>query len=317
MYSPTTRMLTVLALLQSRQQISGAEIARRLEVDTRTVRRYITMLQDMGVPVEAERGPHGAYQLGRGAKMPPLMFTDAEAVALTLGLLVIREFRFPVEVAAVEGALAKTERVLPDLVAAQVRGLQEAITFNVSLLLPVLHVGVIETLGAAVQQTQRVFLRYRSWSGEVADRDFDPYGIVFNDGYWYTAGYCHLRQELRTFRLDRVIIAELRDQPFERPAQFDLLSFVLSSIAFGGTQEIEVVLKTSMERARAVILPVMGTLEASEAGIIFRRAATQLNWIAHLLISFDFPVVIRQPAELRTILREMAAKALQIADDET
>ena len=114
MYSPVTRLFTVLELLQSYKQMSGAELARRLEVDGRTVRRYIVMLQDMGIPVEAERGPYGAYQLQRGYKLPPLMFTDAEAVALTMGLLAIREYRFPVNLAAVEGALAKTERVMPE-----------------------------------------------------------------------------------------------------------------------------------------------------------------------------------------------------------
>src|SRR5919108_2843948 len=101
MYSPTTRLLSVLELLQSRKQMSGSEIARRLEVDPRTIRRYIVMLQDMGIPVEAERGPYGAYQLQRGYKLPPLMYNDAEAIALTLGLVAIREFRFPVDVAAV------------------------------------------------------------------------------------------------------------------------------------------------------------------------------------------------------------------------
>ncbi|MBC7813014.1 MAG: HTH domain-containing protein, partial [Burkholderiales bacterium] len=114
MYSPTTRLLTILELLQSYKQMTGSEMARRLGVDVRTVRRYIVMLQDMGIPVEAERGPYGAYQLQRGYKLPPLMFTDAEAVALTLGLISIRGFQFPVDVAAVEGALAKTERVMPE-----------------------------------------------------------------------------------------------------------------------------------------------------------------------------------------------------------
>lgn len=131
MYSPTTRLLTVLELLESRHQMSGPELARRLEVDERTVRRYIVMLQDMGIPVEAVRGVYGAYRLRRGHRVPPLMFTDGEAVALTLGLLAIREFRFPVDVAAVEGALAKTERVLPEQPLQQARSLQEAITFHV------------------------------------------------------------------------------------------------------------------------------------------------------------------------------------------
>src|SRR5262245_42222262 len=132
MYSPTTRLLTVLELLQSYKKMSGPELARRLEIDVRTVRRYVVMLQDMGIPVESERGPYGAYQLQRGHRLPPLMFTDAEAVALILGLLTIREFRFPVGVAAVEGALAKTERVLPQKLLEQTRGLQETIIFNVS-----------------------------------------------------------------------------------------------------------------------------------------------------------------------------------------
>src|SRR5437870_3654355 len=132
MYSPTLRLLTILELLQSYGQMSGKELAQRLEVDARTVRRYMVMLQDMGIPIESERGPYGTYQLRRGYKLPPLMFTDAEAIALTLGLLAIREFRFPVDMAAVEGALVKTERVLPEKLFQQVRGLQEAITFYIS-----------------------------------------------------------------------------------------------------------------------------------------------------------------------------------------
>jgi predicted DNA-binding transcriptional regulator YafY len=194
--------------------MSGTEIARRLEVDSRTVRRYIVMLQDMGIPVEAERGPYGAYPLQRCYKLPPLMFTDAEAVALTLGLLAIRELRFPVDVAAVEGALAKTERVMPERLLHQVRALQEAITFNVSPPPALLQNDLIATLSSAVQQRQQVHLRYLSWQGEETERDFDPYGIVFNVGYWYTAGYCHLRHELRTFRLDRIILLKPGERSF-------------------------------------------------------------------------------------------------------
>jgi len=113
MYYPATRLLTVLELLQSRQRISGPELATRLEVDTRTVRRYIMMLQDLGVPVEAERGRYGSYRLRPGFKLPPLMFTDDEALALTLGLLAARKMGLTVAAPAVEGALAKIERVLP------------------------------------------------------------------------------------------------------------------------------------------------------------------------------------------------------------
>src|SRR5260370_34120642 len=87
MSHPTTRVLTVLELLQSRHRVTGSEIAQRLEVDTRTVRRYIAMLQELGIPVHAVRGRHGAYQLMPGFKLPPLMFSEDEALALTLALL--------------------------------------------------------------------------------------------------------------------------------------------------------------------------------------------------------------------------------------
>lgn len=275
------------------------------------------MLQDMGIPVEAERGPYGAYQLRRGYKLPPLMFTDAEAVALTLGLIVIREFGFPVDVAAIEGALAKTERVMPEKLLNQARGLQEAITFNVSPPPAPLQNNILATLSSAVRERQQVFLRYRSWSGDNSEREFDPYGIVFNEGYWYTSGYCRLRRDLRTFRLDRILLLEPREQTFERPADFDVLNHVLSSIAlWTGNNSVEVILKTSLEHAQQIISPIMGTLEQSDKGVILRRASYQLEWIAHFLLNLDFPVYVVQPPELRDLLRQMAAKALQIAGGE-
>ncbi len=317
MYSPTTRLLTVLELLQSYRQMSGAEIARRLEVDRRTVRRYIVMLQDMGIPVEAERGPYGAYQLQRGYKLPPLMFTDAEAIALTLGLLAIRELHFPVDVAAVEGALAKTERVMPEKLLHQARALQEAITFS-TVLPPVQPQSrLITLLSSAVQQRQRVFLKYQAWNGDESARDFDPYGIVFNEGYWYTAGYCHLRHDLRTFRLDRILALEMDGQPFERPPAFDTLQHVLRSIATTpGQYQVEVLMHTSIEHARQIIPPIAGTLEATDEGVVFRRAVSSLDWITYFLLYLDFPVSIRQPDELREQFRQFARRALQMAGDE-
>src|SRR6266704_3053454 len=113
MYSPTTRVLTVLEMLQSQGRVTGAEIADRLEVHIRTVRRYVAMLEDLGIPVAAERGRYGAYRLMPGFKLPPLMFTEDEALALTLGLKAARRMGLALTAPAVEGALAKVERVLP------------------------------------------------------------------------------------------------------------------------------------------------------------------------------------------------------------
>ena len=317
MYSPTERLLTVLELLQSHKQMSGSELAARLEVDLRTVRRYITMLQDMGIPVETERGPYGGYQLRRGHKLPPLMFSDAEAIALTLGLLVMRAYRFPVGAVAVEGALAKTERVMPENLLYQARALQETITFYVSPP-PAQPVNeVVAVLSIASQEHRSVLMRYRSWQGDETQREFDPYGIVFNDGYWHTAGYCHLRRDLRTFRLDRILSLEPSEHTFKRPADFDVLAHVLRSITtIEGADQVEVLLETTMERAKQVVPPYMGTLEQSERGVIFRRAAYQLEWIAHFLLNVDIPLQVIQPVKLREILQQIAVRARQIAGDE-
>src|SRR5260370_25813895 len=113
MYHPTSRVLTVLELLQARPSITGPELAERLEMDVRTVRRYITHLQDVGIPVEANIGRHGGYRLRPGFKLPPLIFTEEEATAIMLGLLASTWLEIGQSPVALEGALAKVSRVLP------------------------------------------------------------------------------------------------------------------------------------------------------------------------------------------------------------
>jgi predicted DNA-binding transcriptional regulator YafY len=315
MYSPTTRLLTVLALLQSHRQITGKEIAERLEIDTRTVRRYITMLQDMGVPVEGERGPHGAYHLGRGSKMPPLMFTDAEAVALTLGLLALREFRLPADTTAIEGALAKTERVLPETLLEQVRSLQKSITFDISPMPASPQSDMVTTLSMAINQRQRVHLRYRAFDEQESERDFDPYGIVFHDTYWYTAGYCHLRQSLRTFRLDRILSLDLLKETFTLPQDFDPLAHVRHSLATTpGSHTMRILLKASLKEVEHVVPSWVGVLEETAEGVILTPAAPHQDWVAYLLLDVDFPVVILESDVLRARMRQITERAAQIAE---
>src|SRR5258707_13327825 len=131
MYHPTTRVLTVLELLQAHRQMSGPKLAERLEVDVRSVRRYIMMLQDLGIPIEAERGRYGTYRLLRGFKLPPLMFTEDEALALTLGLLAAMRLGLAAAAPAVEGALAKVERVMPATLRARMEAGQETLIFDI------------------------------------------------------------------------------------------------------------------------------------------------------------------------------------------
>jgi predicted DNA-binding transcriptional regulator YafY len=180
MYHPTTRVLAVLALLQAHGRMSGAELAQRLEVNVRTLRRYIIMLQDLGIPIEAERGRNGAYVLSAGFKLPPMMFTNEEALALTVGLISARHLNLADTDRAVESAFAKLERVMPLDLKSRVRALTETITLdpNRSSFTPPSEV-VLSTMSGAAQLRQRVHLQYHPSKGEDTERDFDPSGLTY------------------------------------------------------------------------------------------------------------------------------------------
>jgi predicted DNA-binding transcriptional regulator YafY len=314
MYFPTTRVLTILELLQSRQQLSGPELAERLEVNTRTVRRYITMLQDLGIPVEAERGRYGAYRLRPGFKLPPLMFTEDEALALTLGLLAARRLGLTATAPAVEGALAKIERVLPLTLRQRVQAIQETLILDFPQTGATPRSEVLVTLSAATQQCRRAGLRYLSWQSEETERAVDLYGLVYRGGFWYAVGYCHLRTGLRVFRLDRILHAEMRDETYTRPDGFDALGYVMRSLVnVPATWPIEVLLETTLEEARQRVPPVIATLEQAPDGVLMQCSVGNLEWITHFLVGLDCSFVVRHPPELRDELRKLADKIVQMA----
>lgn len=315
MYFPTTRVLTVLELLQSHQRLSGPELAERLEVDTRTVRRYITMLQDLGIPVETGRGRYGYYRLRPGFKLPPLMFNDDEAFALTIGLIAARKLDLAVAAPAVEGALAKIERVLPVSLLEQVRAIQQTLVlnFNASSVAPASE--IVITLSVARMQKRQVLMHYQGWQSAVTERMLDPYGIVCREGFWYVVGYCHLRTELRTFRLDRIQDVEIRDEAFQPPLDFDCAAFAaraLASMPVGHL--VEVLLDSTLERVQRCIPADLAILEQAPNGVIFRCYAGDLDWIAHLLLGLHCPLTIRKPAELCEAMRRLAERAAQMAE---
>ncbi len=311
MYHPTTRVLTTLELLQSRPRLSGRELAERLEVDQRTVRRYVTMLQDLGIPVESERGRHGAYKLRPGFKLPPLMFTDDEALAITLGLLAARRLGFAVATPSVEGALAKVERVLPAPVRERVGAVQATLLTDLEPASAVPTSDTLVTLSAGAQQGRRVWLRYRAWDGDETERELDPYGVVFVTGRWYTVGHCHLRQGVRLFRLDRIQTAELRDDAFTRPVGFDPLAYVQQTLPHApGTWRVEVLLRTKLAEARFRVPPTTATLDETPDGVLFRCVVQDLRWIARLLVWLDVSFVVHHPPELREEIRQLAERTL-------
>jgi len=315
MYHPTTRVLTLLEMLQSHREISGPELAARLEVDVRTVRRYVTMLQDIGIPVEGERGRYGTYRLMPGFKLPPLMLTEDEALAVTLGLLVTRQMGLGLTAPAIEGALAKIQRVMPETLRARVRAVQDSLVVGITPPDVRPSSEVVVVISTAVQESRRVWMRYRAFEKDETERELDPYGLVYRGGFWYTVGYCHLRQDLRTFRLDRVIEVRLLDSTFQPPAEFDSLEEVERAIArTPGTWHIDVLLDTTMDEARRYVDRDIANLEQEADGISLRFWVQSLDWCAHSLMGLPFPFTIREPDELRDALRRLADRATGIAD---
>jgi predicted DNA-binding transcriptional regulator YafY len=314
-YHPTTRVLTVLELLQAHGRISGPDLAARLEVNIRTVRHYITLLQDLGIPIESERGRAGGYRLLPGFKLPPLMFTEDEALALTVGLLAARRLGLAAAAPAVEGALAKVERVMPATLRRRMEAVQETLVIDGASFYTAPAGGVVLTFSSAAQQHRRVQMRYRARGERETERALDPYGVVFYDGRWFAVGYCHLRAGLRMFRLDRVLRVELRDELFARPADFDSLAYVVYSLANApGTWAVEVWLATTIDAARQHVPAAMATLEPDADGVALRCHVENLDWIARFLVGLGFPIVVRRPPELRDTLRQLAAEIAAAAE---
>lgn len=317
MHSPTVRVLTVLELLQSRERVTGAEIAERLEVHIRTVRRTIAMLEAWGIPVEAERGRYGGYRLLPGYKLPPLMLTQEEAIATTLGLLAARKLGLTATAAGVEGAIAKLERVLPLPLREKVRAVEETLVLDLRAGRGEPTSEVVVALSDAARRRQRVSLRYRSAGGSESERVFDPYGLVYRRAHWYTVGHCHLRSDLRLFRLDRVERVETREEFFERPAGFDALEYLLRSLGSVPRRwPVEVLLQTTMEEARRWIAPEVAVLEAENDGVVLRCYTDDLPWMARLLASVGCPLTVRRPSELIAAIKAHAVMLLGMALEE-
>lgn len=307
MYSPTTRLLTVLELLQSRGSIGGIELASKLEVDERSVRRYIMALRDMGIPVESEKGRYGSYSLRPGYRMPPLMFNDPETLAISLGLMAVRKLGLS-SAPGVESALAKIERVLPDELRDQVRAVQEALTLNMPVYERV-RGEVIALLSLAAYQHWRAWIEYRGGrDGERTERVIDVYGLVYHAGGWYAVCYCHLRKDRRVFRLDRIEEVKLLDEEFDPPeASFDPLDYALRSFALiPAMWDVKVLLHTDLLRAQDRISRQMGVLSETDGGVLFQCYANSLEWFARYLTGTGFDFTIIQPKQLRTAFRKLA-----------
>ena len=315
MYQPASRVLSMLEMLQSRPGITGAEIAERLEVDRRTVRRYITTLQDLGVPVHGVRGRHGGYVLRPGYRLPPLMLTDDEAIAVNLGLLISSQLGISIAPDSTASASAKLARVLP----VQLREQAQAIRDVVSLTLPPADATVdgrlLGDLSRAAGQGRRVRIAYRTWQQNVTRREVDPYGLVYLTGRWYLIAYCHLRAGLRMFRLDRVEHHRVLEATFEPPENFDCLGYAVDALAtMPGHWRVTVRLDLPIEGARECVPSTHGVLTADGDGTLLTFTSSNLDETARFLVGLECAFTVIEPDELRERLRLLARQIERMAE---
>ncbi|WP_426702633.1 helix-turn-helix transcriptional regulator [Rhodanobacter sp. Col0626] len=310
MAKPTTRVLAVLDLLQSHGRMSGPELARRVGVDVRTLRRYIVMLEDLGIPLTTERGRHGAYMLVAGFRLPPMMFTNDEAVALSVGLVAARGLGLAEASPAVESVQSKLARVMPHRLNAQIGAIADTVKLDLQSVPQTSGSNAaLMALTTAAQLRQRVHLGYEARAGNRTERSFDCYGLACRAGAWYAVGMCHLRHDLRSFRLDRVTGIALLDAHFRRPADFNALTHLVHGIAaMPRGRPIEILLKTDMERAGLAFPLAFGLFEPAADGVLLRASADDLDWFARQLAGLAFDFEIRRPAPLRHALMKLAMR---------
>ncbi len=317
MSRPTTRVLAVLELLQARRRISGRALAEQIGVDERTLRRYIVLLEELGIPITSERGRHGGYGLIAGYKLPPMMFNDEEAVALSLGLLAAAGLGLNETVPAAASARAKLERVMPPALQRRLHATSEATALELPRGESTGDLAALAVLSGAAQSRQRVQLGYATARGEASTRTFDPYALAWRSGRWYAVGHCHLRKDLRSFRLDRIRCVQPLPESFARPERFDALAHMTRAVAsLPRTHTISVQLRCALNEARRELHPGLGLLEADGERTLLHAQADDLDWFARELARLPFAFAVLKPIELRQALRACAKRLQQMADAE-
>ncbi|WP_323186117.1 MULTISPECIES: YafY family protein [Streptomyces] len=308
MLETSARLLRLLSLLQAHREWSGPDLADRLGVTPRTVRRDVDRLRELGYPVNASPGTGGGYQLGAGAELPPLLLDDDEAVAVAVGL----------RTAAGQGidgigetsvrALAKLEQVLPGRLRRRVSALN---AFTVPMLrgpLPSsVDPAVLTELANLCRDTERLRFEYRDHEGAPTRRSVEPHRLVCSERRWYLVAWDLDREDWRTFRVDRITPKPPhgpRFEPREPPAE-DLAAYVSTGVSTRAYASHAVIrLLVPMEEAAERISPSAGTLEASdENSCVLRTGAASLDvMVLHLMmLGFEFEVL--EPSELTEAIR--------------
>ncbi|MFH9423257.1 helix-turn-helix transcriptional regulator [Streptomyces sp. NPDC017529] len=326
MTRPLARVLTLLELLQVGDVRTVAELAGRLGVDERTVRRYAGHLVDLDVPVESVRGRYGGYRLAPGYRMPPLMLGDDEALAVLLGLVAGRRTGLTTAAGtAGETATAKIRRVLPARLGRRLDAVLGSLAFTApSGEAAAPQAAVLLPIADAVRHHRPVSVRYTAADGRRSERTLHPYGLVAHSGRWYVTGADPAIGEDRTFRLDRITDARPLPGSFAPPEGPGPAERVLTGLATAPYRhEVTLRVQGTAERIRsrlpaglAVVTepPAAGGTDA-DSGHWCRveLRAERLDWLPAVLASLDLPFAVERPDELRGLVAGFAERLLRSA----
>ena len=319
MAKPLARVLMLLDILQADGIRTLRELAEGLGVDERTVRRYVDHLLDLGVPVESVRGRYGGYRLAPGYRMPPLMLTDDEALAVILGLNGARHAALdPHAAAAVESAAAKVRRVLPQAIAARLGTLVAATSYTDGRGPVTPETGILLAVAGAAVERRPLAITYSDRNGRVTERVLQPYGVVAHLGRWYAIGLDSRSSEVRSFRLDRVTRVAVQDGQFQVPAGFDPAAVITEAVAGASYPHAISVRVHGGEQAVRMRMPVpIAVIEPADGEpgwVRVRWRAERLDWVPSVLVGLGLPFVIEEPDELRDRVRTLAGQLTSWAD---
>jgi predicted DNA-binding transcriptional regulator YafY len=317
MLSSSTRLLRLLSLLQTRRHWSGAELAARLEVHPRTLRRDVERLRALGYPVHASSGVAGGYAFRAGQALPPLLLDDEEAQAVAIALQTAAAGTVSgVEEASLR-ALVKLEQVMPDRLRQQVEAMRAAIVPMASLR-PTVDAERLSRLAQACREQLRLALAYRDSRSQATARTVEPQGLVHTGSRWYLVAWDLLRSDWRCFRIDRIEGVPTAGQHFAPragPEGGDLRAFVSRAIGVSAyTEQARVVLHEPLERMARQIPPTAARLEALDAQrCLLHSGANHLESLAYWLLALDVEFEVLEPPTLLALLhkaQERVARAL-------
>lgn len=315
MTNTATRLIILIMLLQRRPNQKAADLAAELGVSVRTLHRYFAMLDEIGIPVYSERGPYGGFSLVRGYRMPPLVFTPEEAVAVYLGTSLVEEMWGRPYQEATRGALAKVENVLPDEQREEVSWARRALyatgmhRADLADLAPTL-----EGLRSAARERRRVRIDYQGRDRmKTSQRELDPYALVHRWGWWYVVGYCHLRQDLRIFRLDRIEGLTLLDQSFDAPQDFELRAYLRNLPQADVAITVRMHFAAEFAHVAREGRPYWNAmLPAPDGSMLVEFSAPDLTWAASTALAYGPIVEVLEPREVRQVVAEWAAAVVEL-----